>query len=140
MIFVITGLGLNLLTTLPKIKWMSFVVCLFLLVVGVPQPSTYLKAVGGENIRPIVNALEESYTNGDRIYVYYSTIPAFTYYYHDYLEALVFGTSHRGAPEGYYREINTVLKSGSRVWLVFSHCYGDECRIIPKRYSSQYEV
>jgi hypothetical protein len=90
----------------------------------------------------VAAALSERYEAGDKIYVYYSAKPAFTYYYRDHPESQIYGVSSRGKPRAYFNEMNALLKTnrGDRIWMVFSHCYLDECKIIPEYVSKRRSV
>ena len=63
-----------------------------------------------------------------------------TYYYRDNAESQIYGTSNRGNSAAYFQEIDNLVLSNDRVWMVFSHCYADECEIIPKYVSEKRRV
>jgi hypothetical protein len=91
-------------------------------------------------MRPVATALSELFEKGDKIYVYYAAKPAFTYYYRDNLDSQIYGMGSRGEPDGYFREIDNLLLLNNRIWIVFSHCYADECKIIPKYISEKKKI
>ena len=79
-----------------------------------------------ENIRPVLDQMRAEMQPGDRVYVYYSAIPAFTFYTRDGqfpAEAVTLGNEHRNDPTGYRTELNQLR---GRVWVVFSHPHKQE--------------
>lgn len=83
-----------------------------------------------EDIRSVVAVLASSYAPGDYVYVYYGGNPAFRYYYRNNVDKTVFGVESRDRPENYYPVLDQVLANRGPLWLVFSHCYNDECKQI----------
>ncbi|MEW6241634.1 MAG: glycosyltransferase family 39 protein, partial [Chloroflexota bacterium] len=78
-----------------------------------------------EHIRPTMEYLRDSYKDGDQIFVYFWTEPAFRYYApkfgfsaDDYLAS----SRHSEEPEGNIAEIAPLL-GHKRVWFIFSHVY-----------------
>lgn len=130
MIYVLFGLGLEYLFSSQK-KWVVYTLIVFVACAGIKPLTTRLNALGTENLRPVVSALSTSFQEGDKIYVYYGAKPAFTYYYRDNLESQVYGKFNRNNTEEYFAEMEELLSTGNRFWLVFSHCHKDECQIIP---------
>jgi hypothetical protein len=76
-----------------------------------------------ENIAPTLAYLKTNYREGDLIYLYHWSLPAFRYYAPKYgLEAaqVVIGSDFQGSPEKYCPEL-TQQAAGHRTWLLFSH-------------------
>ncbi len=142
MLYVFFGLGIQYLLKFAYGRWMTIFLILFSTVVGCKATLDYLKYPGSEDLRPVAAALSERFEAGDKVYVYYSAKPAFTYYYRDHHESQIYGISSRGKPRAYYGEINALLKANpdARIWMVFSHCYLDECKIIPEYVSKRRSV
>jgi hypothetical protein len=64
---------------------------------------------------------------GDRVYVYWGAVPAFTYYTREnpFPPDVVLGVEHHSDHEGYRADI-LGYRGESRVWLIFSHPHQDE--------------
>jgi hypothetical protein len=123
-------------------RWIAVLLLLFSAIVGCKATLDYLQYPGSEDLRPVAAAISKGFESGDKIYVYYSAKPSFTYYYRDHPESQIHGVSSRGKPKAYFREINALLKANpdARIWMVFSHCYLDECKIIPEYVSKRRSV
>jgi uncharacterized membrane protein len=140
MIYVLVGFGISYLLNLEHLRWFVLPLLLWIIYIGFKSDFDYLKYPGVENIRPVITALSRDFETGDKIYVYYSAKPAFTYYYRDNIESQIYGISSRRDPNKYYQEIDKLLLSYNRIWLVFSHCYANECELIPKHVSEKHRV
>lgn len=75
-----------------------------------------------EQITPVLDAVRADWRPGDRVYVYYGAVPAFTFYTRDnpFPPGVVLGGLHRGR-QTLYRDELAKLAGEPRVWLVFSH-------------------
>ena len=85
-----------------------------------------------EQIEPVLADVRGQWQPGDRIYVYYGAVPAFTFYTREApfpSEALVIGTEAR-ENEAEYRAQLVSLKGLPRVWLLFSHRHKHEETLI----------
>ncbi len=83
-----------------------------------------------EQLVPVLEKVRADIQPGDRVYVYYSAVPAFTYYTRERPLAareLTFGEEHRDDPAGYRAEIG---KLHGRVWVIFSHPHHYEETVI----------
>ena len=140
MVYVFAGLGLGWLLHAKHRQAVAIIVAL-LAVAGALNPiARYWRTPGPEDLRPVVAALDSSFREGDRIYVYYGAQPGFAYYHRRHLEAQVDGTENRNAPEAYLAEVESLLDLHSRVWMVFSHCFSKECDFIPDQLATRYSV
>jgi hypothetical protein len=79
-----------------------------------------------ENIRAVLNYVNQSKSAADRIYVYWLAVPAFQYYAdHTSLckfgSGITHGTTVKGDHESYKRDLRKLADQGGRVWLVFTH-------------------
>jgi len=77
----------------------------------------------GQHLRPIMAEISNRLSYKDKIYVYYSSIPAFKYYmeYFNLNNIEYFsGTLNRENPENYLEEIDQMNLTGN-VWFIFSH-------------------
>ena len=135
MIYILAGTGINYIYNLNKKSWAIYAILLFPLISGGISTIAYLNNPGQEQIRPVVNELKQSYTEGDAIYVYYGAEAAFTYYYREPNSSLILGVYGRDNPNKYFEQIDDVLNNHDAIWLVFSHCSRNECQIIPKYFS-----
>jgi hypothetical protein len=142
MIYVFFGFGINHLLKIIQEKWVVILLLLFITVITGFKPTlSYLNNPGPENMRPVAAALRKLFENGDKIYVYYAATPAFEYYYPDISESqLYISTTSRGEPDAYFHQIDYLLSSKNRIWMVFSHCYADECKIIPAYVSEKGKI
>ena len=84
-----------------------------------------------EQLSPVLDQLRTEMQPGDRVYVYYSAVPAFTFYTRDKQfppEAVTLGTEFReNSTAGYRGELNQLH---GRVWVIFSHPHKHEETII----------
>ena len=90
------------------------------------------KPMRSEQLQPVLAQVRDRWQTGDRLYVYYGSLPAFEFYTRDRsfpAECVVKGTEARSnAAE--YREQLSVFQGCGRVWILFSHRHGDEEPII----------
>ena len=85
-----------------------------------------------EQIQPVLTQVRERWQSGDRMYVYYGSLPAFEYYTRESAfptEAVVKGTEARSNTDEYRQQL-AAFQGRSRVWIVFSHRHADEEPII----------
>jgi len=140
MIYTFVGIGFGYLLAATKRRWLAAPIALLIVLGALAPTAEYLRSPGIENLRPVVSALDASFESGDTIYVYYGAQPAFAYYFRNHTDVQVVGTENRGQSRKYLVEIRSLLTSGNRLWLVFSHCHSDECTFIPERLSESYAV
>jgi hypothetical protein len=82
-----------------------------------------LKPKMAENIAPTMAYLKANYHEGDVIYLYRVSVPAFRYYAPKYgldSASVVTGSDFHGNMESYCSEVKQ-LAGNKRVWLLFSH-------------------
>ena len=137
MIYVFFGFGVDYLFKITQKKWVILLLILFAILTGIRYTLSYINWPGSENMRPVAATLSELFEKGDIIYVYYGAEPAFTYYYRNNIESQINGLSSRGNPTEYFQEIDNLLVSNDRVWMVFSHCYASECVLIQNHVSEK---
>ena len=130
MIYVLAGFGFNYAWTIDRKKLIIGPLVLVFGLVGLLSARNYLMSSSAEHIKPIVETLSSSYKPGDKIYVYYGAQPAFTYYYRGKDDDWIRGIGSRGKPAEYLQQLDSVFSKQSRVWMVFSHCFEDECELI----------
>ena len=135
MIYVLAGFGFDRLTKIAQRRWVVPLLLAVVFLVGLGSSVGYESYGGTEDIRPIVSALSTSFETGDRIYVYYSAKYAFTYYYRKNEDSTILGTRSREDPNVYLQEIDSLLSTKGRLWIVFSHCFGNECELITRHLS-----
>ena len=85
-----------------------------------------------EQVQPVLAQVRQQWQPGDRVYVYYGTLPAFEYYTRETpfpAECVVKGTEARSNANEYRQQL-AALQGQPRVWIVFSHRHGDEEPII----------
>jgi hypothetical protein len=82
-----------------------------------------------EQLTPVIAQVRQRWQPGDRMYVYYGAVPAFTFYTRDNPpfppDAVTLGTEFRDSRTSYRDEL-AGLKGQRRVWVVFSHRHKDE--------------
>jgi len=81
-----------------------------------------------EQLQPILMQVRGAWQTGDRMYVYYGALPAFTFYTREApfpANAVTAGTETR-KNEAEYREQLLPYQGQPRVWLVFSHRHHHE--------------
>lgn len=85
-----------------------------------------------EQLDPVLAGVRQQWRPGDRMYVYYGAVPAFTFYTRDTpfpADAATLGTEAR-ANRIEYRDQLATLQGSPRVWVVFSHRHKHEESII----------
>ncbi len=127
LIFILAGFGFDYIGAMDSRRIMVELLVLFLAGVGIAGVARYFNSRPIENIRPAVEMLKTQYRSGDKIYVYYGANPAFRYYYRNNVDQTIYGVESRDQPDRYFRQLTEVLTQPGRVWLVFSHCYNEEC-------------
>lgn len=75
-----------------------------------------------EQLTDVLDDLKGRLRPGDKVYLYYGGVPAFTFYTRDnpFPAAVTFGNEHRDGRTGYRDELRK-LAGEPRVWVVFSH-------------------
>lgn len=130
MLFITVGQGLfRVLVALYQKKYLIALVVMVILFTWLTTSQIYTgfaKRVRREEMRPVIQYLERNLEPGDRIYVYYAAGEAFKYYYRGGYENVVRGKIHRDDIDEYASEIDEILETDIRVWLVFSHYWGPE--------------
>jgi uncharacterized membrane protein len=140
MIYVLAGFGFDYLAKVVQRRRVVPMLLAAVFLVGFGSSVGYESYGGTEDIRPIASTLAASFETGDRIYVYYSAKYAFTYYYRKNADSTMLGTRSRENPNIYYQEIDNLLSSNGRLWIVFSHCFGDECGLITQHVSENRKI
>jgi hypothetical protein len=82
-----------------------------------------------QETRQLIDHLYEQRKQDEQLYVYYGAVPAFKYYSRNREWTYIEGTLSRGNPEQYAAEIKENLVNG-KVWVLFSHSYEDEEKLI----------
>jgi 4-amino-4-deoxy-L-arabinose transferase-like glycosyltransferase len=106
-------------------------VALLVLLVGAGAWHTYdelKRPMRREQIAPVLAQLQKEIRPGDKVFVYYSAVPAYLFYTRDNplpvpAEAVTFGVEHRDDPAAYRAEVEQLH---GRVWVVFSHPHKHE--------------
>ncbi len=79
-----------------------------------------------EELRPVISQIRENWQEGDHIYLYYSSYLPFEYYRERFgfsENDFTFGSRSRNDWLVYFRELDGLMESDRRMWLVFSHVY-----------------
>lgn len=81
-----------------------------------------IKPRAPEELRTVLEYVDENWQNGDVIYVYYASLNAFRYYHDRYGFPVEYveGIESRSDWTNYYQDLQR-LRGNKRVWLVFSH-------------------
>lgn len=130
LLFLLFGAALDALFHLfRKQRSAIFIVsALVLYVLFFPMQESFAKLqkpLTREHIRPAMQYLAENYHEGDFLYLYYFSEPAYLFYAPKYgLEDVpyVVGENHQDAPELYKRDIDAFDIHG-RAWFLFTHVY-----------------
>ena len=140
-IYLLFGVALNFFWNFDVIKrWIFLIIILIPTMWNSRLTWDYLNYSGDENIIPIIESLSKNVEEDDIIYVYYSAKPAFTYYYQKNVGNIFYGKYNRTQIQEYFNEIDSALLSGETVWLVFTHCFADECNLLPNYVAKTREV
>ena len=97
------------------------------------------KPLTREHIRPAMKHLAENYREGDVVYLYYFSEPAYLFYAPKYgLDEIpyVLGENHQGEPELYKSDIDALDIHG-RAWFLFTHVY-EVAEINEEMYITEY--
>ena len=129
-IFLFLAAGIDGISSLIKPEWLGVVVKLglagyFLFIPVQHSIERFITPKVQEHIKPTMEYLRENYREGDIIYVYYYTEPAFRFYAPKFgfeRDEYIAGEKHQDNPEAYLRELDTLV-GNKRVWLIFSHVY-----------------
>lgn len=129
-IFLFLAAGIDGIGSLIKHNWLGLAVRLglaayFLFIPAGYSIERFIAPKIQEHIKPTMEYLQENYRQGDQIYVYYYTEPAFRFYAPRFgfeREEYLAGEKHQDHPEAYLRELDS-LAGNKRVWLIFTHVY-----------------
>ncbi len=130
LIFLLFGAALDALLTWIKPRSLALFIAIFLAAYLLSFPmqeaaSKFQKPLMREHIRPAMQHLAENYREGDLLYLYYFSEPAYLFYAPKYgLDAIPFvlGENRQGAPELYKSDIDALDIHG-RAWFLFTHVY-----------------
>lgn len=106
-------------------------VALLAVLVAAPCLETYQelrKPMRYEQLEPLLSELRGEWQPGDRMYVYYGAVPAFTFYTREApfpADAVVIGSEARKDRTEHRTQL-AAFKGARRVWLVFSHRHRHE--------------
>jgi 4-amino-4-deoxy-L-arabinose transferase-like glycosyltransferase len=75
-----------------------------------------------EQITEVMDEVRQQWRSGDKVYLYYGAVPAYTFYTRDreFVPDVVKGTEFRNNRTGYRDELRT-LAGERRIWVIFSH-------------------
>jgi hypothetical protein len=95
---------------------------------------------GGQEMRPVTEFLARKSEPGDRVLVNKDAIPQFRFYYRGNPGVVRWG--RETVIRDYVREVNEILGSepAGRWWLVFSHGWSDERRVLLDRIDPSYGI
>jgi 4-amino-4-deoxy-L-arabinose transferase-like glycosyltransferase len=119
------AVAVALKSTLP---FASFVVLgLLILAPAVESYQQIQRPLRYEQITSVLDDVRQKWQPGDKVYLYYGAIPAYTFYTADrpFVPDVVKGTEFRGQRTGYRDELRK-LAGNPRVWLIFSHRHAAE--------------
>ncbi|MFX0201025.1 MAG: hypothetical protein ACFFCW_33310 [Candidatus Hodarchaeota archaeon] len=79
-----------------------------------------------EEIKPVVNYIDDHYLLGDQVYVYWAAEPAFLFYAKDRFNgSYIIGVKSFRDPFAYMQDMKYICGLG-RVWVLFSAVYGQQ--------------
>lgn len=144
LIFLLFGAALDALYNLLRPRGLAvFAVSLFAFYVLLfPTQEAFAKLekpLTREHIRPAMKHLAENYREGDVVYLYYFSEPAYLFYAPKYgLDEIpyVLGENHQGEPELYKSDIDALDIHG-RAWFLFTHVY-EVAEINEEMYITEY--
>jgi len=115
----------------------NIIIILFLIILIFFQPfaqssKSLLVPRYKEETRPVIEYYQNNRLEEDKIYVYYSTVPAFLYYTREMDDDFIEGIRSRGDPEKYLDELESLDDEG-RIWFIFSHVHENEEEIYIKK-------
>jgi hypothetical protein len=112
-------------------KCLSYAIVALLLI-----PSLYGGISGprfpGQEMRPLVDDLVQALQSGDTVYVFHASLPAFRYYTRHQPVDAVFGINPHGSETALVQELER-LRRADRLWVVASHTYGGERRLMRRK-------
>ncbi|RYX81763.1 hypothetical protein EON83_22630 [bacterium] len=140
MIYVFAGLGFTYLLSQKKGVIFATIAIAIVGVAGLKRTKDYLMVTGDEDIRPAVRLLTKSVKTDDVIYVYNGSVSAFSYYYRSPNGHRVYSKANRLNPQEYAKEVDALLPANRKIWLIFSHTYGQEREIVLNQLSAKRKV
>ena len=119
---------------------LGFLACL-ITVAGALQIRSIAPYAEIEDTRSILQPLQADVRPEDGVYVYSGAVPAIDFYFKGRNPQFLYGDFHREAPEKYSTEFQAGISPGaSRTWIVFSHVYQEEDRIILSALSTDWNL
>lgn len=142
MIYILIGYSFKWITETIRYKWVPVLLGVVILYSGLLVTVGEITDTGDEYLPPLIAALYEEFKEGDRIYVYESSIPALSYYERRYQSNWIIGVGGRGDPnlETHLAQIDTLLQDNERLWLFFANCYEEVCDRIPAYITQQHQI
>lgn len=100
---------------------------LLLLAPALETYQTLRRPLRHEQITPVLDDVRTRWQPGDKVYIYYGGVPAFTFYTREnpFPPGVVLGNEYRAERTAYRDELRK-LAGNPRVWIVFSHRHAAE--------------
>jgi len=130
LVFLLCGRGIDDLCKSDPKKILVSIMIVAVMIPNFQSVLDYYQSPGAENSRPAIKLIKENLQPGDRIYVYYAAEFAFRYYYREQANPVVIGKGHRGNTDLYFAELDPLIHTPGRIWMLFTHCYQNECEQI----------
>ena len=94
-----------------------------------------------EDIQPVLTFMRSHLQPTDNVYVYSGAVPAVDFYIRRRDPLFLYDDFHREDPQEYAQDVRAgVDPSATRLWIIFSHIYGDEDRRILKDLSVDWKI
>ena len=109
------------------LKVASWLVVFLLLIQPIKQALDYAwNPRLGEDIVPVIEYAHQNFLEGDMVYVYYASYPAFTFYLPMFPfpeDSIIEGVKSRQDWTKYFNDMDILSSEHERVWLIFSHVH-----------------
>jgi len=128
-IMILIGLGIGHMTGSRNEAMKCLGICLSVLLFLHPMQhalSLIRAPIEIEETKPVLNYLKQHYQDGDQLYLYYASVPAFTYYSDRYgLEEIPYLQGEWGNRTNWKNYVVHLkeLQGHKRVWVLFSHVH-----------------
>lgn len=136
LLYISFGKGLDFIINKLGRSKLYIPLLLLLVFIVVPPISNFVKMAAQperlEELRPLLDELQEKVELGDKIYIYYGAVEAFRYYYKTKYyrmideKNIIWGDNHRDDINKYALDLEKILKKNMRIWIVFSHYWENE--------------
>jgi hypothetical protein len=122
-----------------KSRFFNIVLVFVFIVPTLRNVSNLTRPAMREELRPLLKFINENRKSNELVYVYYGSSSAVLYYSRLFQfdkSQYVYGKMFRNNPQEYGKEIQSLTKKG-RAWIVFSHYWKNERKLILENFEGE---